>query len=106
MAERARAGGVTLRPHAKTHKCATVARLQLEAGAVGICCAKLGEAEAMAAAGIGSILVTSPTATAALAQRAAALKATGVDLASFSTTPSARTSSAAPAARRGFSLTC
>jgi D-serine deaminase-like pyridoxal phosphate-dependent protein len=71
---------VTLRPHAKTHKCATVARLQLEAGAVGICCAKLGEAEAMAAAGIGSILVTSPTATAALAQRAAALKAAGKNL--------------------------
>jgi D-serine deaminase-like pyridoxal phosphate-dependent protein len=72
MAARARAGGVTLRPHAKTHKCATGRRLQMEAGAVGVCCAKLGEAEALAAAGVRSILVTSPTSTPALARRAAA----------------------------------
>ena len=51
MAELARARGVALRPHAKTHKCARIARLQLAAGAVGQCCAKLGEAEAMAARG-------------------------------------------------------
>jgi D-serine deaminase-like pyridoxal phosphate-dependent protein len=81
MAERARAAGVALRPHAKTHKCAAVARLQIEAGAVGICCAKLGEAEALADAGVGSILVTSPSSTPALARRAAALRARGVDLA-------------------------
>ncbi|NPV09521.1 MAG: DSD1 family PLP-dependent enzyme [Anaerolineae bacterium] len=37
-----------LRPHAKTHKCAEIGRRQLEAGAVGITCAKLGEAEALA----------------------------------------------------------
>lgn len=37
-----------LRPHAKTHKCAEIARRQLAAGAVGITCAKLGEAEALA----------------------------------------------------------
>ncbi len=37
-----------LRPHAKTHKCPQIARLQLEAGAIGITCAKLGEAEALA----------------------------------------------------------
>lgn len=37
-----------LRPHAKTHKCAEIARRQLEAGAVGITCAKLGEAEVLA----------------------------------------------------------
>ncbi|MGQ9553043.1 MAG: DSD1 family PLP-dependent enzyme [Anaerolineae bacterium] len=39
-----------LRPHAKTHKCAEVARRQLAAGAIGITCAKLGEAEALAGA--------------------------------------------------------
>ena len=53
MAHCARAG-VKLRPHAKTHKCAEIARRQMAAGAVGICCAKLGEAEALADAGIES----------------------------------------------------
>ena len=46
-----------LRPHAKTHKCPTLARMQLAAGAIGITCAKLGEAEVMAAAGIKDILI-------------------------------------------------
>jgi D-serine deaminase-like pyridoxal phosphate-dependent protein len=47
-----------LRPHWKTPKCAEVARLQLEAGALGITCAKLGEAEALAEAGVSaSVLV-------------------------------------------------
>lgn len=52
-----------LRPHAKTHKSAEIARRQLAAGAVGVCCAKLGEAEALADAGIDGILVTSPVVT-------------------------------------------
>jgi D-serine deaminase-like pyridoxal phosphate-dependent protein len=51
---------IALRPHTKSHKCSYLARLQIEAGAAGICCAKLGEAEAMAENGIQSILVTSP----------------------------------------------
>jgi D-serine deaminase-like pyridoxal phosphate-dependent protein len=46
-----------LRPHFKSHKCATIARLQMEAGAVGITCAKLGEAEVVADAGIRNILI-------------------------------------------------
>ena len=73
MAGRAKAAGLALRPHTKSHKCAAIARMQLEAGAVGVCCAKLAEAEAMAAAGIGAILVTSPIAGEASARRAAAL---------------------------------
>jgi 3-hydroxy-D-aspartate aldolase len=52
--------GIALRPHAKTHKSADIAKKQVAAGAVGVCCAKLGEAEAMADGGIGAILVTSP----------------------------------------------
>ena len=75
MAQRAAAAGLALRPHAKSHKCATLAHRQIAAGAVGICCAKLAEAEAMAAAGVGAILVTSPIAGALQAQRAAALAA-------------------------------
>lgn len=73
MAERARAAGLALRPHAKSHKSSAIALKQIEAGAVGICCAKLAEAEAMAAAGIGAILVTSPIAGALNAERAARL---------------------------------
>lgn len=73
MAARATAAGVALRPHAKSHKSATLALRQIAAGAVGVCCAKLAEAEALAAAGVGSILVTSPIAGPANAQRAAAL---------------------------------
>jgi D-serine deaminase-like pyridoxal phosphate-dependent protein len=73
MAARAKAAGLALRPHAKSHKCSALALRQLEAGAVGICCAKLGEAEAMAAAGVPSILVTSPVAGPFSAERAARL---------------------------------
>ncbi|MFN9847922.1 MAG: alanine racemase [Alphaproteobacteria bacterium] len=75
MAGRAAAAGLALRPHAKSHKCATLAHRQIAAGAVGICCAKLAEAEAMAAAGVGAILVTSPVAGALSARRAAHLAA-------------------------------
>src|SRR5471032_2073782 len=52
--------GVALRPHAKTHKSPIIARWQIEAGAVGVCCAKLGEAEVFAAAGIEDIRVPYP----------------------------------------------
>lgn len=75
MQARADAAGLKLRPHAKSHKCAFLARRQLEAGAVGICCAKLAEAEALAADGIGAILVTSPVAGEGSARRAARLAA-------------------------------
>ena len=56
----ARAAGVAVRPHVKTHKLPQVARLQVDAGAVGLQVAKLGEAEVMAAAGIADILVAYP----------------------------------------------
>ncbi len=46
-----------LRPHSKTHKCPQIAQRQLAAGAIGITCAKVSEAEVMAAAGIDDILV-------------------------------------------------
>ena len=48
MAAYARSQGLALRPHAKTHKSPQIAKLQIEAGAVGVCCAKIGEAEVMA----------------------------------------------------------
>ncbi len=46
-----------LRPHFKSHKCTAIAKLQIKAGAVGITCAKLGEAEVVADAGIRNILI-------------------------------------------------
>ena len=75
MAEHAQKSGVRLRPHAKTHKSVEVARRQLAAGAIGICCAKLGEAEALAAGGIDSILLTSPIVSDAGIVRVTALNA-------------------------------
>jgi D-serine deaminase-like pyridoxal phosphate-dependent protein len=60
MAAYARDRGVALRPHAKTHKSVELARRQIAAGAIGVCCAKLGEAEALADGGIASVLITSP----------------------------------------------
>jgi D-serine deaminase-like pyridoxal phosphate-dependent protein len=50
--------GVASRPHAKTHKCPEVAKLQLAGGSIGICTAKLSEAEVFAANGIESIVMT------------------------------------------------
>ena len=73
MVAHAKKSGVGLRPHAKTNKCSEIARRQIAAGANGICCAKLGEAEALAAAGIESILLTSPVVTEAGIARVIAL---------------------------------
>lgn len=63
MAAFARAQGVQLRPHAKTHKSAQIAKRQIANGAIGVCAAKLGEAEALNAAGVAHILITSPIVT-------------------------------------------
>ncbi|MDP1571351.1 MAG: alanine racemase [Vicinamibacterales bacterium] len=52
--------GVRLRPHAKTHKSPAVADWQIARGAVGICCAKLGEAEVFAGAGVADIRLPYP----------------------------------------------
>src|SRR3546814_14646985 len=60
MAAFAREHGIGLRPHSKTHKSVEIARRQIAAGALGICCATLGEAEAIAGAGIAGGLITSP----------------------------------------------
>lgn len=54
------AAGVRLRAHGKMHKCSTLGRLQVELGAVGLCCQTVGEAEAFAGGGIGDVLVTAP----------------------------------------------
>jgi D-serine deaminase-like pyridoxal phosphate-dependent protein len=58
MAEFAHRARRSLRPHAKTHKSVVVARKQIEAGAIGICCATVPELQAMAEAGINGLLLT------------------------------------------------
>lgn len=57
MADWCRAHGINLRPHLKPTKVPAIAHMLLEAGAKGICCQKLGEAEVMARAGIKDILI-------------------------------------------------
>ena len=80
MAAFAKEHGIALRPHAKTHKSTDIARKQIAAGAVGVCCAKLGEAEAMADGGIGAILITSPVVSAPAIERLIKLNARVPDL--------------------------
>ncbi|MBN1579245.1 MAG: DSD1 family PLP-dependent enzyme [Anaerolineae bacterium] len=60
MARTCQRHGVSLRPHAKTHKSIHIARMQVDAGAVGVCTATLGEAEVMARGGIANVLITTP----------------------------------------------
>ena len=100
MAARAQAAGLALRPHAKSHKCSAIAHRQIAAGAIGICCAKLAEAEAMAAAGVGAILVTSPIAGAAQADRAARLAEQVADFRIVIDHPDGASELAAAAAQR------
>src|SRR5215472_5491863 len=58
LADKVKGSGVRLRPHAKTHKCPIIALKQMELGAVGVCCQKVGEAEAMVYGGVKNVLVT------------------------------------------------
>ena len=73
MAEIAAARGVALRPHAKTHKSVEIARRQVAAGALGVSCNVLREAEVMVLGGVPGVLLTSPVVTAAAVERLVAL---------------------------------
>ncbi len=73
MADFARSRGLRLRPHAKTHKSAVIAKLQVEAGAVGVCVQKTSEAEALAAHGIADIYLSNEVIDAAKLARIARL---------------------------------
>lgn len=66
--------GIASRPHGKTHKSPTIARMQLDAGAIGICAAKVSEAEAMFQHGIDAILMTTTNVTATKIRRAMNLR--------------------------------
>jgi D-serine deaminase-like pyridoxal phosphate-dependent protein len=74
MQARLRAMNVASRPHGKTHKCPAIAKLQLAAGSIGICAAKLSEAEVFSANGINPILMTTSNVSPAKIRRAMALR--------------------------------
>ena len=106
MADFAAANGLNLRPHAKTHKSAAIARRQIAAGALGQCCAKLGEAEALADSGIEGILITSPILSAPGIERLVALNERAERLMCVADNPvGARAIAAAVTARDGRPLT-
>ncbi len=75
MASLVAATPVKLRPHAKTHKTARIAQMQLDRGAIGICVAKLGEAEVLVEGGIRDILITTELVGAEKLRRLIALAA-------------------------------
>lgn len=72
--------GIAVRPHAKSHKCAEIARRQIAAGALGVCCAKPGELLALHDAGIKSLMLSAPVASAAKIDALAAAAAAGCKL--------------------------
>tara|TARA_B100000686_G_C16798316_1_gene984072 strand:- start:1301 stop:2446 length:1146 start_codon:yes stop_codon:yes gene_type:complete len=63
MAQFAKEHHIYLRPHAKTHKSIKIAQKQLTEGALGVCCATVGEASVMTENGISGVLITSPIVT-------------------------------------------
>src|SRR5437764_14402726 len=73
LASFARSAGVRLRPHAKTHKCPTIALKQVAAGAIGQCCQKVGEAEALVRGGVRDVLISNEIVDAHKLRRLAAL---------------------------------
>jgi D-threonine aldolase len=67
------AGRVRVRAHAKTHKCPQIAKLQIAAGAIGVCCQKVSEAEALVEGGVHDVLVSNEIVGAAKIARLARL---------------------------------
>ena len=80
MAAHTKAAGIKLRPHSKGAKSIQIGRRQKAAGAVGICCSTLGEAEVIAGSGIEGVLITSPVVTPVMIDRLVALNAQAQDL--------------------------
>lgn len=74
MAQTMSNNGIASRPHAKTHKCPTIAQMQMDRGSVGICTAKVSEAEAMFQNGIDRILNTTGNVTPTKINRAMNLR--------------------------------
>jgi D-serine deaminase-like pyridoxal phosphate-dependent protein len=69
-----KANGIASRPHSKTHKCAAIAKYQLSTGSIGICCAKISEAEAMIENGVDKICMTTSNPSKSKIRRAMAIR--------------------------------
>ena len=69
-----------LRPHFKTHKCARLARMQVDAGAIGMTCAKVGEAEVLVSAGFRDVFIANQVVGPMKAARLMALLESGADV--------------------------
>jgi 3-hydroxy-D-aspartate aldolase len=69
-----KANGLASRPHSKTHKCAAIAKYQLATGSIGICCAKISEAEAMIENGVDHVCMTTSNPSPSKIRRAMALR--------------------------------
>jgi D-serine deaminase-like pyridoxal phosphate-dependent protein len=73
MAAHTKAAGINLRPHSKGAKSIEIGRRQMAAGALGICCTTIGEAEVIAGSGIEGVLITSPVVIPVMIDRLVAL---------------------------------
>jgi 3-hydroxy-D-aspartate aldolase len=104
MQDSARELGVALRPHAKAHKCVEIAQRIAAAGAIGVSCATIGEAEAMALGGLKGILITGPLNSADALDRLRRLLLRGAELAIIADHPRSVSSLGAVAAAAGRTL--
>ena len=98
-AAHAKAKGFALRPHGKSHKCANIGKLQIAAGANGLCVATIGEAERLSNAGITDMLVTSNIAQPGKFARAVAMASGGIKLTLVADDPGTVDAIAAAAAK-------
>jgi len=80
LADLSKKYGVALRPHAKSHKCANIAKRQIEAGALGLCCAKPGELLALFEAGIKQLMLSAPVSSPRKIEHLAQAAAAGCEL--------------------------
>lgn len=87
MAALTKSAGVALRPHSKGHKSLAIAQKQLAAGAIGVCCTTLGEAEVMVDGGIENVLITSEVASPTMIARLIALNGKAKELAVVTDNP-------------------
>jgi D-serine deaminase-like pyridoxal phosphate-dependent protein len=104
MAAHAAAKKIGLRPHVKTHKCPLLAKRQLALGALGVCAAKVSEAEALVDARIDRVLITSPLASADKFERVVALAKRAPGLQVVLDAPGAARAFDAAAAHAGVTL--
>jgi D-serine deaminase-like pyridoxal phosphate-dependent protein len=87
MADHTKRSGISLRPHAKSHKCAQIALRQISSGALGVCAATIDEAEAMSRASVSGILITSEMVGRRKVERLIALASTNPDIMSVVDNP-------------------